>query len=54
MSHKEMLPRKADFGICTPYDVSGFFMREYPKNFNKSIQNLSKSKFAANRSKNVE
>ena len=55
-----MLPRKAktfDFGICTSYDVSGCSLKEYPKNFNKGMQNLRKSKFnnnAASRSKNVD
>ena len=24
-----------DFGICTSDDVSGFSLKEYPKNFNK-------------------
>ena len=49
-----------DFGICTSYDVSGYSLKKYPKNFNKGMQPLGKSKInnnAANRSKsklNVE
>ena len=42
-----------DFGICTSYEVSGCFLKEYLQNFNKGIQNLDKSKFnynSANRS----
>ena len=41
------------------YDVSGCSLKEYPKNINKGIQNLGKSKFnkilqiEANGSKNV-
>jgi len=62
MSHKEMLPRKAnfDFGICTSYDVSGCSLKEYPKTSTKACktsvnQNLiTMLQIEANKSKNVE
>jgi len=49
------------FGIYASYDVSGCYLKEYPKNINKGMQNTGTSKIfitmlqiEANGSKNVK